>query len=204
MNFVSAKEAREFFKITGPTLMHWRQQGLINIKQFSSRKILYDIDSFQEDSSVSIQKRRNLIYARVSSSKQTEDLNRQIESLKSYCNSIGIIPNAIYKDIGSGMNEDRKELNMLITEVLRGDVDKVFISFKDRLTRFGFKYFKNLFERFNTEIVILDEFEESNKTFQDELTEDLISIIHHYSMKLYSNRRKKFKEIENIISAKEG
>ena len=52
---------------------------------------------------------------------------------------------------------------------------------------------------FNTKIFVIDDHEETNKTFQDELTEDLISIIHHFSMKLYSNRRKKFKDIENIL-----
>jgi predicted site-specific integrase-resolvase len=77
----------------------------------------------------------------------------------------------------------------------------VFISFRDRLSRFGFDYFKNLFAKYNTEIKVLDEFEETNKTFQEELTEDLIAIIHHFSMKLYSNRRMKFKEIESILNS---
>ena len=101
------------------------------------------------------------------------------------------------------MNENRKELNILIDEVISGNIDTVYISFKDRLARFGFDYFKNLFAKFNTEIKILDNFEESNKNFQKELTEDLISIIHHFSMKLYSNRRKKFKDIEAILKSEE-
>ena len=111
----------------------------------------------------------------------------------------GITIDAIYQEIASGMNENRKELNVLIDEVISGTIDTVYISFKDRLARFGFDYFKNLFAKFNTEIKILDNFEESNKNFQKELTEDLISIIHHFSMKLYSNRRKKFKQIESIL-----
>ena len=121
--------------------------------------------------------------------------------IKSYCISHGIEVDAIYKEIASGMNENRKELNMLIDEVITGNVETVFISFRDRLSRFGFDYFKNLFAKYNTEIKILDEFEETNKTFQEELTEDLIAIIHHFSMKLYSNRRKKFKEIESILNS---
>ena len=121
--------------------------------------------------------------------------------IKSYCISHGIEVDAIYKEIASGMNENRKELNLLIDEVITGNVETVFISFRDRLSRFGFDYFKNLFAKYNTEIKILDEFEETNKTFQEELTEDLIAIIHHFSMKLYSNRRKKFKEIESILNS---
>ena len=112
----------------------------------------------------------------------------------------GIQPDAIYKEIASGMNENRKELNILIDEVVAGHIDTVYVSFKDRLARFGFDYFKNLFARYDTQIKVLDSFEESNRNFQEELTEDLIAIIHHFSMKLYSNRRKKFKEIESILA----
>lgn len=98
------------------------------------------------------------------------------------------------------MNENRKDFNILMNDVINNKINKIYISFKDRLTRFGFDYIKNIFAKYNVEIIILDELEESNKNFQDELTEDLISIIHHFSMKLYSNRRKKFKEIEKLIS----
>ena len=97
------------------------------------------------------------------------------------------------------MNENRKDFNILINDVISGKIKNIYISFKDRLTRFGFDYFKNLFQKYNVNIIILDELEESNKTFQDELTEDLISIIHHFSIKLDSNRRKKLKEIEKIL-----
>lgn len=117
-----------------------------------------------------------------------------------FCLSNGIQPDEIYKEIASGMNDNRKELNRLIDDVISEKIQTVYISFKDRLTRFGFDYLKNLFARYDTEIVVLDNFEESNKNFQEELTEDLISVIHYFSMKLYSDRRKKFKEIENLIS----
>lgn len=123
----------------------------------------------------------------------------QIEIIKKYCLSNGIIINKIYQDIASGMNENRKDFNILINDVISGKINKIYISFKDRLTRFGFDYFKNLFAKYDTQIIVLDELEESSKIFQDELTDDLISIIHHFSMKLYSNRRKKFKAIENLI-----
>lgn len=101
------------------------------------------------------------------------------------------------------MNENRTEFNLLLRDVFNGNVDTVFISYKDRLTRFGFDYFKGIFEEFGTKIVVLDELEETNSDFQTELTNDLISIIHHFSMKLYSNRRKKLKEIEKLIESKD-
>lgn len=142
----------------------------------------------------------NVIYARVSNTKQHNDLISQIELIKSYCISNGIKIDKIYQDIASGMNENRKDFNLLINDVIANKVAKVYISFKDRLTRFGFDYIKNIFAKYGTEIVALDNLEETNKTFQDELTQDLISIIHHFSMKLYSNSRKKFKDIEKLIS----
>ena len=78
-------------------------------------------------------------------------------------------------------------------------INKVYITFKDRLTRFGFNYFKTMFENHGTEIIVLDNNEDTNNDYKTELVEDLISIIHQYSTKLYSNRRKELKEIEKIL-----
>ena len=201
MNYVSAKEARSLLHINATTLKKWKDTGLLKYKKLSSKKILYDIDSISTENK--ILDKQNVIYARVSNTKQYEDLQMQIEIIKKYCLSNGIIINKIYQDIASGMNENRKDFNILINDVISGKINKIYISFKDRLTRFGFDYFKNLFAKYDTQIIVLDELEESSKTFQDELTEDLISIIHHFSMKLYSNRRKKFKAIENLIKNEE-
>lgn len=200
MNFVSAKEAKEILKIKATTLKSWKDSGKIGFKKLSSKKFLYDVDSVLHDAVPD--NRKNVIYARVSNTKQHTDLMSQIELIKSYCLSQGIKIDKVYQDIASGMNENRKDFNLLINDVISNKVDKVYISFKDRLTRFGFDYIKNIFAKYGVEIIILDDLEESNKNFQDELTQDLISIIHHFSMKLYSNRRKKFKDIEKLISDK--
>ena len=197
MNYVNAFEARNYFHINATTLKKWKDEGRIKFKKFSSKKFLYDIDSFETEHSS--KQRKNVIYARVSNTKQFNDLQTQIEILKHYCLSKGIDISDVYKDIASGMNENRKEFNLLIDDVIKGNVKTVYITFKDRLTRFGFEYFKNLFGKFGTEIVVIDFNEESSSLFQTELTNDLISIIHHFSMKLYSNRRKKFKQIESIL-----
>lgn len=198
MNYVTAKEAKNILKINATTLKSWKDKGILSYKKLSDKKILYDIDSVLKDSDMA-DNRLNVIYARVSNIKQHNDLLNQIELVKSYCITNGIKISKVYQDIASGMNENRKDFNILINDVISGKIKNIYISFKDRLTRFGFDYFKNLFQKYNVNIIILDELEESNKTFQDELTEDLISIIHHFSMKLYSNRRKKLKEIEKIL-----
>lgn len=198
MNYVTAKEAKNILKINATTLKSWKDKGILSYKKLSDKKILYDIDSILKDSDMA-DNRLNVIYARVSNTKQHNDLLNQIELVKSYCITNGIKISKVYQDIASGMNENRKDFNILINDVISGKIKNIYISFKDRLTRFGFDYFKNLFQKYNVNIIILDELEESNNTFQDELTEDLISIIHHFSMKLYSNRRKKLKEIEKIL-----
>lgn len=198
MNYVTAKEAKNILKINATTLKSWKDKGILSYKKLSDKKILYDIDSVLKDSYIN-DNRLNVIYARVSNTKQHNDLLNQIELVKSYCITNGIKISKVYQDIASGMNENRKDFNILINDVISGKIKNIYISFKDRLTRFGFDYFKNLFQKYNVNIIILDELEESNKTFQDELTEDLISIIHNFSMKLYSNRRKKLKEIEKIL-----
>lgn len=201
MNYVTAKEAKNILKINATTLKSWKDKGILSYKKLSDKKILYDIDSVLKDSDMVADTRLNVIYARVSNTKQHNDLLNQIELVKSYCIINGIKISKVYQDIASGMNENRKDFNILINDVISGKIKNIYISFKDRLTRFGFDYFKNLFQKYNVNIIILDEIEESNKTFQDELTEDLISIIHHFSMKLYSNRRKKLKEIEKILES---
>ena len=200
MRLVSAKEAKEYFHITGPTLYQWKVKGKINAKQLSSKKILYDIDSFED---FQPKQKQTVIYARVSNTKQVDDLSRQIEIVKNYAISNGVKIDKVYKDIASGMNENRKELNLMLREIFAGNIDKVFISYKDRLTRFGFDYFKNIFSEFGVEIVVLDEIEETNSDFQKELANDLISIIRQFNVKLYSNRRKKLKEIEKLIESED-
>ena len=113
--------------------------------------------------------------------------------------SNGIICDDVYSDIASGMNENRKAFNKLIDDVIKGEIQTIYISFKDRLTRFGFNYFVNIFKKYDCEIKILNSTKEDD--FQNELLEDIISIIHHFSMKLYSNRRSILKNTEGLLKS---
>lgn len=196
MKYVTAKEAKNYFQISGQTLKTWKDSNKILTKQFSQKKILYDIDSVNNND---LNNKKNVIYARVSCSNQKQSLNNQIELIKSYMISKGIKVDDIYSEMGSGLNEDRKELSRLIHDIDHDEINSVYILFKDRLARFGFNYFKSMFENHGTKIIILDENEETNKDYKTELVEDLISIIDHYSTKLDSNKKKELKEIEKII-----
>lgn len=201
MNYLTAKEIKAACKISAVTLKRWKDTGVIKYKQLSSKKFLYDIDSLEQQNNSDSNEfnQRNVIYARVSNYKQKNDLEHQIEIIKNFMLSKGIVADEIYSDIGSGMNESRTNFLKLLESIFKREIKTVYISFKDRLTRFGFNYFKYIFSYFGTSICILDEHEETNKFFQKELAEDLLSMIHNYSMKLYANKKKKFKEIENII-----
>lgn len=193
--FIKASQIMTELQISRGTLKLWKDKGLITYKKLSDKKYLYDINSILKEGSVQ-ENRLNVIYARVSTLRQVEDLNRQLCILKEYCLKQGVKIDKVFTDVGSGMNADRKEFNELLTLVFERKVKKIYISFKDRLTRFGFNYIKNICEYFDTEIEVLDDDEFRDHNNEKELTEDLIAIIHHYSMKVYNSSRKKFKQIK--------
>ena len=194
MNYKKSGEICKLLKITPTTLNRWIKEGKIQYQKINSRKFLYDIDSIIKPIET---ERINILYSRVSNSNQKQDLKRQTELIKSYMIAKGIIPDLIFEEIASGMNENRKQLNEIIDLIINKKIEKIYITYKDRLTRFGFDYFKNLCEKFNTEIIIINGTQEED--FQTELTQDLISIIHHFSMKLYSNRKKILKNFQQQL-----
>ena len=126
-------------------------------------------------------------YARVSSNTQKDDLKRQVE----YLRQSGV--QEVITDIGSGLNEKRKGFLRLFDRVLHNEVDKVVILYEDRLTRFGFDTLKKVFEVHGTTIEVLNQTDA--KPPQQELVEDLITIISHFSGKLYGMRSHKQKEV---------
>ena len=115
-----------------------------------------------------------------------------------FCSEKGITIDKEYFDIKSGMNFERDQFKDLIQEIVKGNIELIVIENKDRLCRFGFDLFNEFCKYFKTKIIVVNELSEKN--FEPELTEDLISIIHYFSMKSYSHRRKLNKikkELEN-------
>ena len=194
--WLTSKQFREKYNISPQYLYALKKNGKVKTKPFlGSQVLILDPESSDSDKSV-------CIYARVSTPKQKTDLENQIKFLRQYLVSKGLNPEYVYSDIASGMNEDRKGLNEMMSDIISGKISKVVISHKDRLTRFGFGYLKTIFSRYNTEIEIVNL--EDEKSFQDELSEDLIAIIHHFSMKFHGKRKNKCSELErNAISLSE-
>ena len=123
-------------------------------------------------------------------------MENQIQLLKNFCFQNGYIINGIYQDIASGISFDkRKQFFGMLDEILAGRVSKVVITYKDRLSRVGFELFTYLFKKYGCEIVVISEIG-SEKLDGQEIFEEIISLLHCYSMKLYSSRKaKKIKEI---------
>ena len=194
--WLTSKQFREKYNISPQYLYALKKNGKVKTKPFlGSQVLILDPESSDSDKSV-------CIYARVSTPKQKADLENQIKFLRQYLVSKGLNPEYVYSDIASGMNEDRKGLNEMMSDIISGKISKVVISHKDRLTRFGFGYLKTIFSRYNTEIEIVNL--EDEKSFQDELSEDLIAIIHRFSMKFHGKRKNKCSALErNAISLSE-
>lgn len=131
-------------------------------------------------------------YARVSSSTQRDDLERQKENIMAYAREKGHGEIEVLSDIGSGLNERRKNFLKLLEMVSERKVSKVIVAYEDRLTRFGFETLSRLFSSFGTTIEVISHEE---KTPQEELVEDLINIVSHFAGKLYGMRSYKYKEV---------
>ena len=136
--------------------------------------------------------KRDIVYARVSNNEQKQkgDLDRQALSI------IERVPNLqnliVLKEVGSGLNDKRKELNKLINMVLNDEINNIYITYKDRLTRFGFNYIDTICRAKGVEIVVLNK--SDDKDIEKELVEDMMSLIASFSGKLYGIRSSKYRK----------
>ena len=194
---MKTKQVLEILKVTRSTLTRYVKNGVIKVTTKGNGRYDYDDNSVYSFLNKDI-KRKVVLYARVSTSKQKNDLVNQIDLLKNYCFSNGIQINSIYKDIASGISfEKRKEFFEMLDNIIQGKIDTVIISYKDRLSRVGFELFSHLFSKFGTKIIVISEVG-SQKLDSQEIFEEIVSLLHSYSMKLYSSRRKK--KIQEIIT----
>lgn len=130
-------------------------------------------------------------YCRVSSNKQRDDLERQIENMKLYLTAQGK-PFEVISDIGSGINYKKKGLKELIKRISQNKVEKVVVLYKDRLLRFGFELVEYIASLYNCDVEIIDNTEKSE---QQELVEDLVQIITVFSCKLQGKRTNKARKV---------
>lgn len=185
---MKAKEVLELLDITQPTLGTYCKKGLIRYELSPVGKRIYNDDDVYAMLNKG-NRRFNYIYARVSTPEQKNDLIRQVDSLNNFCINSGIQVDRVFQDIASGISFDkRKEFFKLLDDVLDYKVAKVVITYKDRLSRVGFELFYHLFKKFGTEIVVASQIG-SEKLDSEEIFEEIVSLLHCYSMKMYSKRR---------------
>ncbi len=192
---MKAKEVLSILRITRPTLTKYVKNGTIKVQVLPNGRYDYDEKSVYDFLNKNVD-RKTVLYCRVSTQKQKQDLKNQEDLLKQFCFSNGIKINNVYKDIASGIDfEKRKDFFIMLDEIIAGKIDTVVITYKDRLSRIGFNLFTYLFQKYNCKIIIVSEIG-STKLDSEEIFEEIVSLLHCYSMKLYSNRRvKKLKEI---------
>ena len=190
-----ANEVLKLLRVSQPTLGEYVKKGYIKCQILPTGRREYDEDSVYQFLNKSVP-RMNYVYARVSSSSQKKDLDNQVDLILNYCMIHGIKINGVFKDVASGISfENRKDFFKMLDDIFEHKVDKVIITYKDRLSRIGFDLFYHLFKRFGTEIIVISEVG-SAKLDSEEIFEEIVSMLHCYSMKMYSRRRvNKIKEV---------
>ena len=188
---------REFCEIVGisyQTFKKWVRNGRVRVVRLSSGRLRVPYSEVERilGRKSEVKEVRAVIYARVSSSDQKTDLERQIQYLTQYCSAKGCRVVDVLSDVASGLKTNRRGLLKLFNYVVNKQVDVVVVTYKDRLTRFGFEYLEYFFKQFGVRIEVI--YGEEPKDAYQELVEDLLAIVTSFAGKLYgmrSHRKKK-------------
>ena len=191
--YYSINEFSKILGVSAQTLRNWDNNGKLHPHHTSSNGYrYYSHEQLNQVMNIKPNLNRKIIgYCRVSSHKQKDDLERQIENMRMYLISQGK-PFEIISDIGSGINYKKKGLRQLLKLITQNKVDKVVVLYKDRLLRFGFELVEYIASLYNCEIEIIDT---TKKSEQQELVEDLAQIITVFSCKLQGKRANKTRKM---------
>jgi predicted site-specific integrase-resolvase len=201
MKYYSSKTVTKLLGVTAQTLRNWDKEGKLKPSYIKSNGYRY----YSEESILSYTQERktkknlNVIgYARVSSKKQIDDLERQVNNIKEYLSS-KYETYDIITDIGSGINYNKPGLLKLIEKINKKEVDLIVVLYKDRLLRFGFELVEHFANLNNVKIEVLDKID---KNQDEELVEDLVQIITVFSCKIQGKQKNKTKQLINDFSQK--
>jgi putative resolvase len=200
-HYVTIEKAKELLQVSLKTLQRWDAAGKIRtIRDASGRRRINskDIQNIITRDSPSPDKEK-ICYCRVSSKKQMDDLERQKDSFRDK-----FPDHILVADVGSGINWKRKGLKTILEKAMRGDISEVVVAHRDRLCRFAFELLDWIFSSNGVKLVVLNEKE--NMSSDQELTDDILSIIHVYSCRKMGKRsytRKKDKDLPESGSEKD-
>lgn len=175
--------------VTQRTVWNWIAKGIVNIERTATNRVLILVD----EDNPTMKTKKVAIYARVSSSENKSNLERQKERLISYANAKGYQIEKIITEIGSGLNDNRPKLEKLLTDKT---IDIIIVEHKDRLARFGVNYIEKLLQLDNRKIEIVN----PQMNERDDLMQDFVSIITSFCARLYGKRRTK-RQTEKIIES---
>ena len=197
---LSIKQAANQLGVSVSTLRRWDETGVLVAQRTPKGHRRYDLSKINPNLTRNKveQQRKTIAYARVSSHDQKPDLQRQIEILELYCSAQGWSFEVI-SDLGSGMNYHKKGLKRLLDDILDNKIDRLVLTHKDRLLRFGAELVFALCEARQVEVVIINQGE--NLSFEEELAQDVLEIITVFSARLYSSRSKKNKKLIEAVKA---
>lgn len=202
MKYYSIHEFSKLIGRTPQTLRNWDTSGRIKPHHTGANGYrYYSHQQLNEVLGITDQSRKNIGYCRVSSNKQKDDLERQVENMHKYLSSIEG-EYEIIQDIGSGINYSKKGLRTLLQKINNKEISKIVVFYKDRLLRFGFELVEYMANINGCEIEVIDSTE---KTEQEELVEDLIQIVTVFNCKLQGKRANKTRKLVNeLIEESEG
>ena len=192
----------EFSRLIGrsvKTLQRWDVEGTLIAHRNPKDRRYYTHDQYLKYIGVKADDTKKIIvYSRVSSANQKQDLASQKKALEKYCEAHGYCVDTWMSEIGSGLNYNRKQFNKLLEDIELGQISKVIIAHKDRLVRFGFEWFESFAKRHGTKIEVMNQ---ESLSPEEEMTKDLLSIIHCFSSRLYGLRKYK-KNINDMVKEK--
>lgn len=147
-----------------------------------------------QEPSTEVKQEKTVIYCRVSTPKQKNDLESQVERMKSFCTANGFIVDKVYKEVASGLNDNRPKLAEILDDET---ITRVVVENKDRLTRFGFNYIQAALKKSNCELIVTDRSTEE----EADLVQDFVSIVTSMCARVYGAKRgsQKSKKICEII-----
>ena len=183
------KEFAEMLGVSVKTLQRWDNEGILKAQRNPMDRRYYTHKQYVDYVGDGKSKHgRTVIYTRVSTSNQKDALENQVEFLKEFANSKGMIVDEVFEDIGSGLNYNRKKWNKLLEDCIVGTVKTILVAHKDRFIRFGFEWFERFLKSNGVELIVVNN---EKLSPQEELVNDLISIIHVFSFKIYGLRKYK-------------
>lgn len=184
-------EFAKTINISVRSLQRWDCAGTLKAFRTPTNRRYYTHRQYLEyigDSHGGKNRGKTVIYTRVSSRNQKDDLTNQVEFLKQYANGKGIIVDIVLEDIGSGLNYNRKKWNELLMMCQKGEFKQIFVAHKDRFIRFGYNWFEQFLKSFGVEIIVVNN---EKLSPEQELVQDLISITHVFSCRIYGLRKYK-------------